>query len=82
MCPWNMQRFHNNFWNVVIKKGNSIACEESRVAIMPTWEMSDEQMAQVYRNWNQYVIQTVPKEKLLIYNVKEGVAPLEKFLGD
>ena len=82
MCPWNMQRFHNNFWNVVIEKGNSIASEESRVAIMPTWEISDEQMAQVYRNWNQYVIQTVPKEKLLIYNVKEGVAPLEQFLGD
>ncbi|CBY33774.1 unnamed protein product [Oikopleura dioica] len=81
MCPWNMQRFHNNFWNVVIEKGNSIASEESRVAIMPTWEISDEQMAQVYRNWNQYVIQTVPKEKLLIYNVKEGVAPLEQFLG-
>jgi len=77
-----MQRFHNNFWNVVIEKGNSIASEESRVAIMPTWEISDEQMAQVYRNWNQYVIQTVPKEKLLIYNVKEGVAPLEQFLGD
>lgn len=66
----------------MIEKGNSIASEESRVAIMPTWEISDEQMAQVYRNWNQYVIQTVPKEKLLIYNVKEGVAPLEQFLGD
>ena len=81
MCQWNMQRFHNYFWNVVIEKGNSVVSEQSRVAILPTWEMSDEQMAKVYRNWNQYVIHTVPKEKLLIYNVKEGVAPLERFLG-
>jgi hypothetical protein len=65
----------------VIEKGNSVVGEQSRVAVLPTWEMSDEQMAQVYRNWNQYVILTVPKEKLLIYNVKEGVAPLERFLG-
>ncbi|CAG5100041.1 Oidioi.mRNA.OKI2018_I69.XSR.g16814.t1.cds [Oikopleura dioica] len=79
MAQCNMQRFHNYFWKVVIEKGNSIS--EKKVEVRPTWEMTDEQMEQVYLNWNEYVIRTVPKEKLLIYNIKEGVAPLENFLG-
>lgn len=35
----------------------------------------------IYTNWIEYVKHTVPKEKLLIFNVKEGIEPLAKFCG-
>ena len=38
-------------------------------------------LAQMYTDWNNRVIETVPAEKLLIYNVKEGWKPLCNFLG-
>nr|XP_002125112.2 uncharacterized protein LOC100185828 [Ciona intestinalis] len=34
-----------------------------------------------YRRHNAYVLQNAPKDKLLIFNVKEGWEPLCKFLG-
>jgi hypothetical protein len=34
-----------------------------------------------FNDWNQSVIATVPKEKLLVYNVKEGWEPLCRFLN-
>jgi len=34
-----------------------------------------------YNKWNQGVERTVPKERLLKFNVKEGWEPLCKFLG-
>jgi len=34
-----------------------------------------------FNDWNQSVIDFVPKEKLLVYDVKEGWDPLCKFLG-
>ena len=33
----------------------------------------------MYENWVDYVKQTVPGEKLLIFNVKDGIEPLAKF---
>lgn len=34
-----------------------------------------------YTSWNQYVIDTVPKDKLLIFNPTQGFKPLAAFLG-
>ncbi|HLF64269.1 MAG TPA: sulfotransferase [Saprospiraceae bacterium] len=34
-----------------------------------------------YHDWNQAVIDAVPKEKLLVYNLKEGWEPLCRFLN-
>ena len=41
---------------------------------------SDASMKQVYLDWIEMVKQSVPAEKLLIFNVKQGWAPLCKFL--
>ena len=41
----------------------------------------DASMAKVYIDWIEHVKQTVPKEKLLIFNVKEGWKPLCNFLN-
>ena len=38
-------------------------------------------LAQLYSDWNRRVIETIPKERLLVFNVKEGWEPLCKFLG-
>ena len=38
-------------------------------------------LAQMYTDWNNRVIETVPAEQLLIFNVKEGWKPLCDFLG-
>jgi hypothetical protein len=35
----------------------------------------------VYNNWIEDVKRTVPKDQLLVFNVKEGWEPLCKFLG-
>jgi hypothetical protein len=42
---------------------------------------SDEWLAEQYERHNQHVIETVPKEQLLVFNVKEGWGPLCEFLG-
>ena len=34
-----------------------------------------------FEDWNAKVIQSVPKDRLLIYNVKDGWEPLAKFLN-
>jgi hypothetical protein len=38
-------------------------------------------LAKMYTDWNKRVIETVPAEKLLIFNVKEEWKPLYDFLG-
>ena len=43
--------------------------------------LNENQMRQRYRMHNVYVMATVPKERLLVYNLKEGWEPLCKFLG-
>jgi len=44
-------------------------------------EKGEEASIQFFNDWVEDVIQTVPKEKLLVYEVKEGWGPLCKFLG-
>ena len=43
--------------------------------------LNENQMRQRYRMHNAYVMATVPKERLLVYNLKEGWEPLCQFLG-
>ena len=38
-------------------------------------------LCQLYRDWYSKVVETVPAEKLLIFNVKQGWKPLCDFLG-
>jgi hypothetical protein len=42
---------------------------------------SDEWLAEQYERHIQHVMDTVPKDQLLIFNVKEGWGPLCEFLG-
>ncbi len=42
---------------------------------------SDEQLASAFIKWNLHVVANVPKDKLLIYNPREGWGPLCRFLG-
>ena len=37
-------------------------------------------MVQLYLNWNEFVRRTTPPERLLEFNVKQGIEPLAKFL--
>ena len=41
----------------------------------------DETMKQVYIDWIEHVKRVVPSDKLLIFNVKQGWAPLCQFLN-
>uniref|UniRef100_H2ZE83 Sulfotransferase n=1 Tax=Ciona savignyi TaxID=51511 RepID=H2ZE83_CIOSA len=38
-------------------------------------------LRQIYKKHNAYVLKAAPKDKLLVYNVKEGWEPICKFLG-
>lgn len=44
-------------------------------------EAGDQEAAEYYHTWNNKVIESVPTERLLIYNVKQGWKPLAKFLN-
>lgn len=44
-------------------------------------EAEDTDLQTMYKEWNQEVIDTVPKDNLLVFNVKEGWQPLCEFLG-
>lgn len=53
-------------------------------ALTHTWRDNpdcDKWLAEQYVRHNEHVIQTVPKDQLLVFNVKEGWAPLCEFLG-
>lgn len=48
----------------------------------PTLHLSQrEKLLKYYHRWNQHVIDSVPPERLLILNVKQGWKPLCKFLN-
>lgn len=40
-----------------------------------------EASSEFYRNWNEEVIRSVPEDRLLVFNVKQGWKPLCDFLG-
>ena len=49
--------------------------------ILFKFESEKEFLKQCYRKHNTYIINTVPKENLLVWNLKEGWEPLCKFLN-
>ena len=48
-----------------------------------TWtgNITDKELEQMYTNWIEYVRSKVPKEKLLEFNVKDGIEKLARFTG-
>ena len=44
-------------------------------------EAGDEEAKKYFDTWNAKVIKSVPKDRLLIYNVEDGWEPLAKFLN-
>jgi len=74
------RRFHDLLFMPVIRKGNSVS-EVKVPENVHTWDMTDEQMCQLYINWIEYVKHKTPPDQLLIFNVKEGIDPLANFLG-
>ncbi|CAH8865091.1 unnamed protein product [Trichobilharzia szidati] len=42
---------------------------------------SDNELLSAYSRWNEHVQSIVPKERLLVYNIKQGWLPLCNFLG-
>lgn len=49
--------------------------------MFPFGVQSKEQVIEVFNKWNEEVIRNVPAEKLLVFNVKDGWAPLCAFLN-
>ncbi|XP_077975762.1 uncharacterized protein LOC120332969 [Styela clava] len=45
------------------------------------WMVDDERILETFRNHNQDILQNAPKDRLLIFNLKDGWHPLCKFLG-
>lgn len=80
MAPSINNQFHDLFWTPIIKKGNSVSVQKVPEDVH-TWDMTDEQMCQLYLNWTEYVKQKVPADQLIIFNVNEGIGPLSEFLG-
>jgi len=69
---------HDKCFEIICKKGNTITNKKIQ------WDretVTDADLAQIYTNWIEYVKQIVPKDKLLIFNVKQGIEPLAKFCG-
>ena len=40
-----------------------------------------ENRVQFYEDWNEFVQHKIPKERLLVFNAKQGWGPLCEFLG-
>ena len=41
----------------------------------------EDEAVKFFQDWHQMILDTVPADKLLIYNVQDGWEPLVKFLG-
>ena len=67
---------HELMFQRIIECGNSVS--ETKLEKF-NWNFTDAQFKQMYSNWIEYIVQTVPAEKLLIYNVKQGIEPLAVF---
>lgn len=44
-------------------------------------EADDEQVRHAFEQWNEHVRETVPADRLLVFDVKQGWEPLCHFLG-
>lgn len=43
------------------------------------WSFTDNQFRAMYQNWVEFIVNTVPAERLLVFNVKDGMRPLAYF---
>ena len=64
-------------FRLVVEKGNQAV----GVNKLPDYSrsFSDKQYEQMYINWIAFINQTVPSDKLLEFNVKQGMEPLADF---
>jgi len=69
---------HDKMFKHMIEKANSASDQKTKTDL---WALTDAELEVFYNNWIQYVKKTVPKEKLLIFNVKDGIEPMAKFCG-
>ena len=67
-------------FRTIIEKGNSAVEEHFKLKTSIDRILCSEKLIQMYRNWINYVKKTVPKDQLLIFNAKDGVEKLAKFL--
>ena len=68
--------FHDHCFRLVVEKGNRVASKK-----LPDYSRSftDEQYEQMYTNWIAFIKHTVPIDKLLEFNAKQGIEPLAAF---
>jgi len=60
---------HDNFFRLMIRKANTVRIQSKKLD--PNFRnLSDEDVAEFYNSWIEYVKKVVPKEKLLVFNVK------------
>ena len=71
------KRVNNTFINLYKSKKFKACCLSGMFQVI---EEGKEASVEFYDQWIKDVIKTVPKERLLIFNVKEGWEPLCKFL--
>jgi len=66
----------DRFFERIVERGNRYAATK----LPPyTREYTDSQYETLYANWINYVKTTVDPDKLLVFNVKEGIDPLVDF---
>merc|ERR1712126_739149 len=64
-------------FGTICEKGNLVSDRK----VTWTGNITDKELEQMYTNWTEYVRSRVPKEKLLEFNVKDGIEKLTKFTG-
>ena len=69
-----------SMFRTIIEKGNSAVEEHFKLKNSTDRILCSEKLIQMYENWINYVKKTVPKDQLLIFNAKDGVEKLAKFL--
>ena len=68
--------FFLKYFDETVQLSNEYATEK-----LPKFSLSytDEQYKQLYLNWNDFVTKKVPINKILTFNVKDGIEKLAKF---
>ena len=66
------------FFQRIVDRGNRTATEQQRLRRYNR-DFTDDEYALMYDNWIEFIRKIVPRERLLVFNVKQGVAPLADF---
>lgn len=70
------KKLYDFLFQTICDKGNSVS---KKKLIWNSWTVTDAELETFYENWIAYVKSTVPAEKLLIFNAKDGKEPLARF---